>query len=133
MAQLPGDSIHDPALPTHFMWLQSVQRQVSVYFENQVLAVTFDALRVIEVGSNVLEPALYLPLTDICAELRPNEKTTYCDLKGTASYFDLLHIQGGVAVVDAAWAYRDPLEIAAPLKFRVAFDCSRFAVEAAPL
>lgn len=132
-AELLGDSIHNAAVPTHFMWLQSVERRVSIYFENLLLAVTTDALRVIEVGRDVYEPVLYLPKQDICAELRPNGITTRCPLKGDASYHDLLDATGRVAAADAAWAYQTPIDIAKPLAGRVAFDRARFAVEIGPI
>ena len=133
MAELPGKSIHNPKVPTHFMWLQPVEHRVSVYFENLVLAVTTKALRVIEVGRDVYEPALYLPKQDICAELLENGRSTHCPLKGDACYFDLLDASGEVVVADAAWTYRTPIEIAAPLASHVAFDRAKFAIEAAPL
>ena len=133
MAKLPGDSIHNPTEPTHFMWLQPVARRVSVYHENLVLAVTTKALRVIEVGGHVRAPVLYLPKGDVCAELNANGKTTHCPLKGDAVSLDLLDASGQPIITDAAWTYQAPLEIAVALTARIAFDRAHFAIEEAPL
>jgi len=131
--QLPGNSIHNPARPTHFMWLQPVQRRIALYQENIMIAVTTRALRVIEVGNDVLEPTLYLPRADVLANLKQNDKTSHCPLKGDTVYFDLLDDKGGVAIANIAWSYTHPIEIASELKDRVAFDRTYVSTEDAPL
>ncbi|MGH1356746.1 MAG: DUF427 domain-containing protein [Thalassovita sp.] len=133
IANLPGKSIHNPSVPTHFMWVQRVAGQVSIYHENLVLAVSNDALRVIEVGTDVYEPVLYLPSRDICTDLRSGQLTTHCPLKGDASYFDLVDAAGSIIVANAAWSHPEPLDIAASLQGHVAFDPLHFAIETAPL
>lgn len=133
IADLPGKSIHNPSRPTHFMWVQPVDAQVSIYHVNLVLAVSNDALRVIEVGTDVYEPVLYLPSRDICTDLKSGQLTTHCPLKGDASYFDLVDAAGSIIVANAALSYPEPLEIATSLQGRVAFERTHFAIETAPL
>ncbi len=130
---LPGRSVHNPAVPTHFMWVQPVRGQVSFYHEALLLAASHEALRVIEVGKELYEPVTYIPSCDLCADLQASTATTYCPLKGDASYFDLVDAAGKVAVTNAAWSYQKPLEFACALEDHVAFDHSLFARVTTPL
>ena len=62
------------------------------------------AVRVLETAS---PPTVYLPPEDVPAEyLRPANGSSYCEWKGTASYFDA--IAADRVRPRAAWTYRDP-------------------------
>ena len=50
---------------------------------------------------------------------KPNDSSSVCHWKGTASYFDV--VVEGKTNAGAAWIYRDPKAAAAPIKDYVAF------------
>ncbi len=130
--QLPGNSIHNPAHSTHFMWLQQVDRRITLYYQNLMVADTEDALRVIEVGNVILEPIFYVPSKDVDANFKQNAKSTHCSLKGDAIHFDYIGANNSVEISNAAWSYPDPIKIAYGLKDRIAFDKAHFSIEDAP-
>ena len=62
------------------------------------------SLRVLETSS---PPVHYVPLDDVLPGcLTPSTKTTYCEWKGVAAYFDVA--AGGRAEPDGAWTYPQP-------------------------
>ena len=68
----------------------------------------------------VVEGNHYFP-RDIVKDdfLVDSDKTTFCQWKGTASYFSLS--VDGESNADAAWYYAEPKDAAAEIKGRVAF------------
>jgi uncharacterized protein (DUF427 family) len=77
---------------------------VVVVHRGVTIADTTAAVRVLETSQ---PPAYYLPRDDIATELlAPSATRTFCEWKGTASYFDLR--VGEDVVADAAWTYLDP-------------------------
>lgn len=118
--------------PNHGMWLQPMKRRVTLYYENLVIADTSNALRLIEVNDDLLEPVLYLPRKDILADLQSNEMCVKCPLKGTSSNFDLVGSGDEVIVFNAAWSHPCPTSGAEALKDRVAFSKTHFSFEDVP-
>ena len=79
-------------------------------------------------GWRVLEtshpPVYYLPATTIARTfLRPNERTTFCEFKGRARYWDL--VMGDIVVPDVGWSYPLPSARFAAIADHVAFYASR--------
>ena len=78
--------------------------EVVVVLGGEVVARTRSALRVLETSH---PPAYYLPYASFAeGSLVPVGGTTYCEFKGTASYFDL--VAGGRRAARAGWTYRQP-------------------------
>ncbi|MFN2462760.1 MAG: DUF427 domain-containing protein [Candidatus Dormibacteria bacterium] len=79
-------------------------RHVEVFMPGRRVASTRRAHRVLETSH---PPVYYIPLEDIAAAmLTPSARNTYCEYKGTASYF---HLEvDGLVVRDAAWYYPSP-------------------------
>lgn len=100
-----------PPLPTESVWqyprppkLDRDNRLVTVEFGGRVIARTTDAIRVLETSH---PPTFYLPPEDFDAEvLRPNPRTTVCEFKGSASYWDV--VVGEAKAAASAWAYHHP-------------------------
>ncbi len=68
------------------------------------VAETTSAYRVLETSH---PPTYYLPFTDFAdGSLRPCDGSSWCEWKGTASYFDV--IGGGRVAARQAWCYPDP-------------------------
>ena len=129
---LSTETIHNPAEPRHFMRIKPVKGRVRILFDDHVLAESNQALRLLEVGRDIYDPVFYLPMTDIQVELISRPKQTFCPLKGHASYFDLVLEQGDVQAAEIAWSYQDSLDIAEPIKDKIAFDASQVIVEEYP-
>lgn len=98
----PGqESVWDHPRPPR---LESTDARVQVWFDGALIADTTQALRVLETFH---PPTYYLPPDDVSTRaLRPIGETSYCEWKGTASYFDV--DTGASRVGRAAWAYFDP-------------------------
>ncbi len=68
----------------------------------------------------VVEGNYYFPPDSLNqAHFEPNDNTSVCPWKGTASYYDV--IVGEKRNADAAWYYPEPKEAAAQIKGHVAF------------
>jgi uncharacterized protein (DUF427 family) len=81
-------------------------RRVRITFGGGVIADSTGALRVLETSH---PPTYYLPYPDIVAgalEWAPT-RTTFCEWKGTARYFDVIGPDGRRAE-NAAWTYPEP-------------------------
>ena len=75
-------------------------------------------------------PTFYLPPGSIeLSRLRENDKTTFCEWKGRASYYDLVGDDGRVAVADVGWFYKQPVERFAALVGHVCFYPSKVSAE----
>lgn len=81
-------------------------RRVRVEHGGRVVAETTSAVRVLETAG---APVWYVPRSDVRTEfLRPvPRKSTVCEWKGTASYFDV--VVGDLVARNAAWTYERPL------------------------
>jgi len=98
----PGqESVWDYPRPPR---LEAVDEDVEIFFASRSIAYTDAPLRVLETSH---PPVYYVPPDSVAAGvLQPNGRTSYCEFKGTARYFDLvLHDERSK---DAAWAYDDP-------------------------
>ena len=79
-------------------------RRVEVRWGEILVARSVQSVRVLETAS---PPAFYVPPGDVqFAWLRPSRTRTFCEWKGTASYFDL--VVGDDRVADVAWSYAEP-------------------------
>ena len=83
------------------------------------------AMRVLETGH---PPSFYLPWADVARHLlQPADGSSFCEGKGPASYWSLVH--GGRSLAGVAWSYPEPLAGAETLADCVAFyptdlDCT---------
>jgi uncharacterized protein (DUF427 family) len=78
--------------------------EVVIVLGGEVVARTRAALRVLETSH---PPAFYLPYASFApGSLVPVGGTTYCEFKGTASYFDV--VGGDRRAARAGWTYRTP-------------------------
>ena len=79
-------------------------RRVEVRWGEILVARSVQSVRVLETAS---PPAFYMPPGDVqFACLRPSRTRTFCEWKGTASYFDL--VVDDERVADVAWTYAQP-------------------------
>ena len=130
---LAETTIHNPSEPRHFMRLKPVRRRVRVFFDDELLADSSNALRLLEIGRDVYDPALYFPPYDVPAPLRRTSRTTHCPLKGDAVYYDLIDVAGVVRRAEIAWSYPEPFDMSQDLAGLIAFYTDQLRVEEAPL
>jgi uncharacterized protein (DUF427 family) len=98
----PGqESVWDYPRPPR---VEATDALVVVEFAGQLIAETHQAKRVLETSH---PPVYYLPPEDVRSEfLKPSDHRTFCEFKGSASYWTLE--VGERISEDAAWSYPDP-------------------------
>ncbi len=111
----PGqESVWDYPRPPR---VEDSKKHIKVIFNNEVIAETNEAKRVLETSS---PPVYYIPLKDIKIEcIIKTTKKTFCEWKGVASYYSV--VVGNKRVEDAAWFYPDPMPRYRSIKDYVAF------------
>lgn len=99
----PGqESVWDYPRPPR---VEPTQDEVVVVFGGTEIARTSRALRVLETSH---PPGIYLPPKDISLDkLEPVAGTSFCEWKGSATYFDV--VVGDFRSRRAAWSYLHPL------------------------
>ncbi len=94
-----------------------IRKQCEVCFAGQTIAITLAPVRVLETSH---PPTYYFPPDSVLpGALWEIDKTTYCEWKGVASYFDV--VRGDQVAPGAAWTYRDPMPGFELIKDYVAF------------
>ncbi len=79
-------------------------RRIRIIFDGVTIVDTTDSYRVLETSH---PPVFYIPRDAVGgAHLEQNQRSTFCEFKGVASYFDLT--VGDRSVVDAAWFFTTP-------------------------
>lgn len=118
--------VHYPPNPYHRVDCRPTRRGLRVWVADTVLADTDDTVIVFETA---LEPRLYVEPTAVRTDLlRRSATTTYCNYKGTATYWSA--VIGDTVVEDIAWSYPDPPPESLPIKGFLSFDATRVHVHA---
>ncbi|MEM9633639.1 MAG: DUF427 domain-containing protein [Pseudomonadota bacterium] len=107
-------AIRNPDNPGHLMVIKDVPRRVRIYAGDVLLADSVNALRVMEIGKAVYDPVIYVPESDLTASFTSVDKSTFCPIKGDASYVAL----NGEEI---AWVYKSPISMASRLATHFAF------------
>ena len=91
--------------------------RIRVEFAGATVADSTQAIRVLETSH---PPGYYVPLQDIeVSLLRPGRRTTFCEFKGVAHYYDI--VVGDRVARAAAWFYATPSVGYEQIKDYVAF------------
>lgn len=116
--------VHYPPNPYHRIDCRPTRRGLRVSAAGAVLVDTDDTIILFETA---LEPRLYvnpaLVRTDL---LHRTDTTTYCNYKGTATYWSA--VVGDTVISDVAWSYADPPSEALPIRGYLSFDAARVDV-----
>ena len=120
-AERPGpgqESVWDYPRPPR---LERSSASIQIDFAGQLLVRTSRSWRVLETSH---PPVHYVPLADVTGGmLRPNERRSWCEWKGEASYFDV--VTADREELAAAWTYPAPVPAFAELLDHVAFYPAR--------
>ena len=99
--------------------LEAIDSSIEVLFSGTVIASTSQAFRVLETSH---PPTYYLPPSDVeLAHLSASSRTSWCEFKGQARYYDL-SIDGRTARA-AAWSYDRPTPSFESIAGYFAFYC----------
>jgi uncharacterized protein (DUF427 family) len=115
----PGqESVWDYPRPPR---MEKSDQHIKIVFKGQVIADSRRSKRILETSH---APSYYIPPEDINFELlEPRDRTTWCEWKGQATYFDVR--VGEDAAASAAWAYPDPTASFEEIKDYLSFYPSR--------
>ena len=83
--------------------VEPTPRRIVIRHAGATVVDTTAARRVLETSH---PPVYYVPRGEVTAELIATTRHTFCEFKGTATYWTL--IIGGATVPDAAWSYENP-------------------------
>ena len=100
MPDLPIENVQDYPRPPA---LEPVPQHLRIVLGGETVAETARALRVLETHH---APTYYIPPDDVSAALISARGTSFCEWKGTATYYDV-H-SGEMTAPRAAWSYADP-------------------------
>ena len=112
---LPGqESVWDYPRPPR---LEDATRRIRVVWNGVTIADTWRARRILETSH---PPVYYIPPEDVRMDLLSRtQRTTFCEWKGTASYYTLT-VEGKM-VEQAAWYYPQPNARYSAIKDYIAF------------
>ncbi|MEL6450410.1 MAG: DUF427 domain-containing protein [Pseudomonadota bacterium] len=111
--ELPEENVQTYPRPPA---LEPVPQHVRVMLGDVIVADTRAALRVLETHH---APTYYIPPGDVLVPLTPASGASFCEWKGSASYWT---VTAGTAVAEAAaWSYANPTARFAALKDHLAF------------
>lgn len=114
----PNESVWDYPRPPR---VDPVSALIRVVLNDVELVHSTRTIRVLETSH---PPTYYIPPDDIRLELlAPSERTSYCEWKGQAVYFDA--VLRDVRVQDAAWSYPDPSPAFVSITDHIAFYPSK--------
>lgn len=101
--------------------IEQSTRHIRVIFNGVQIDETSRSLRVLETSH---PPVYYIPPQDVQRQyLKRSERKTYCEFKGTATYYSV-EVDRKLSE-EAAWSYHCPAARYEPLKDHIAFYPSR--------
>ena len=95
--------------------LERVPQTLRIVFAEHTIAETDAGWRVLETSH---PPVYYLPRTAFACEVLPRPGRSFCEWKGTASYWSLR--AGSRIAQDCAWSYPDPTTGFEPIRDHLA-------------
>ncbi len=107
-----------PATDSHYAEFSNPAKSYVALLNDEVVAESSSVVLLSEhhVGK-ALEPVVYFPPQSVNhSQLHKTERTTYCPIKGTASYWSFRDLE------NALWAYEDPDPHSLPIRGHFGFD-----------
>jgi uncharacterized protein (DUF427 family) len=101
--------------------LEPTPKRIQVEYNGLIIADSQRAQRVLETSH---PPVYYIPPEDVQLQYcQPNPRSTYCEWKGVAAYYNL--VVGERKAEQAAWYYPEPTPAFTTIRNHVAFYPSR--------
>jgi len=120
--------IRRPDNADHMMRIKPISGKVQIRTHDQILAESENACWIMEIGKDVYDPVVYVPLADVTKARHKTDKRTHCPLKGDCCYYSF-EIDG---CDNLAWQYDEPMVFARQLEDMAGFDASRVVVMLLP-
>ena len=116
----------------HFFELGKPAQEVSIFYKDQEVAKTTKAFLLKELGKQIYDQVYYIPREDVNMEMfEINTNSSFCPIKGEASYFDLKYENEHVENI--AWSYEKPLPRAGRISEYLAFYPNQVTFKLSPL
>ena len=113
--------VHYPPNPYHRVDCRPTTRGLRVSVHGVILVDTTDTVIVFETS---LDPRLYVAPELVRMDLlRRSDTSSYCNYKGTATYWTA--VVGDTVVEDVAWSYPEPLPETTQIEGFLSFDATR--------
>jgi len=113
--------VHYPPNPYHRVDCRPTARGLRVSVHGVILVDTTDTVIVFETS---LDPRLYVAPELVRMDLlRRSDTSSYCNYKGTATYWTA--VVGDTVVEDVAWSYPEPLPETTQIEGFLSFDATR--------
>ena len=113
----------------HYAVYDSYNRELTLKMGDEVLAKTRKAIIVKEVGKGVYDPVFYIPKEDVKVKLHPEDRSSTCPIKGTASYW----MPDTPTENYFAWSYEEPNPRAKKIKGHIAFNMAYVTLISQPI
>lgn len=118
--------VHYPPNPYHRVDCRPTRRRLRVSVDGITLVDTDDTVILFETA---LDARLYVDPAYVRTDmLRRSETSSYCNYKGFATYWSVVH--DGRHADEVAWSYEDPPPESLPIKGFLSFDAARVDVDA---
>ncbi|EQL01080.1 hypothetical protein G6O67_005223 [Ophiocordyceps sinensis] len=98
--------------------LEKTSRHLRITHQGQEVADTRDAYWVLETHH---PPTYYLPPSSLTATLTRTGRSTWCEWKGAATYWQVALGDGKAVVTDRVWSYEEPTADFEPLRGHLSF------------
>ena len=104
----------------HYAVIDQYNRKLTLKHNDEIIAVSSDALLLKEVGKSVYDPVFYLPKNDVIKDLKAEtDRKSFCPIKGDASYWN---VADDFTDNYFAWSYEDALLPTKKIKGYMAFN-----------
>ena len=113
----------------HYAVYDLYNRVLTIKMGDEILAKTSNAIIVKEVGKGVYDPVYYVPKEDVLMELKPEDRTSSCPIKGAASYWMPATPKDNYF----AWSYEEPNPRAKKIKGHIAFNMDYITLISEPI
>ncbi len=109
----------------HYAIYERLQDEFVVLVDHTIIATSNEVIQLDEFHPKyIFNPVYYFPMDGIDEQyLRSNSQTSFCPIKGEASYWDI--VVGQKIIEQAVWSYEKTLETALPIQNRMAFDLDK--------
>ena len=111
----------------HYFRTEAFAGKVTVTYRNRVLAVSENAVALIEYAGKVLDPVYYINRVDILEVLvKDTSRETHCPIKGDATYWKP---PDSSSEDYFAWSYETPVEGAGSIAGLIAFNPRQVTID----
>mgnify|MGYP001823205406 CR=1 FL=1 len=111
----------------HYFRTEIFPGKITVTYNGRVVAVSQNAVALIEYAGKILDPVYYIRRDDIMENLdKDTSRSTHCPIKGDATYWKP---EDPPSDDYFAWSYESPVEGAGSITGLIAFNTRQVSIE----